>query len=101
MSTSTSARRAGASVSTTARQSGRAERADEVTANVARWRAEARTRADSRRTDRWRKAASRRGVLSQRLLSQDEADKAVAAIITRANADAELQRLRGEIEGDR
>jgi len=81
--------------------------------NARRWRAEARDSADARRDDRWRKAARRRGLLpedgsgaevpdsSSPLITQRLADDAAERSITRENADAELRRLRGEIENDR
>ncbi|MHC4827914.1 MAG: hypothetical protein ACYTEY_15270 [Planctomycetota bacterium] len=81
--------------------------------SAAHWRAEARDHTDARRDDRWRKAAKRQGLLpetgvsaevadsSGRLITQREADDAAERSINRENADAELQRLRREIENDR
>jgi hypothetical protein len=80
----------------------------------ARWQAEAHDHVETRRhrAERWRKAARRDGILPadgddksgaaprDRLLTQREADDAAARNISRENADAELKRLREEIESD-
>jgi hypothetical protein len=76
--------------------------------SAGRWRAEAKDRVNTQRhrADRWRKAATRNGILPEggadnrgakrrgRLLSQREADDAAGRSISRKNADAELKRLR-------
>jgi hypothetical protein len=101
----------------------RAQAADQARGNRARhgaasksarrWRAEAHDSTDARRDERWRKAARRRGLLpegdsgaegsdsSGPLIPQRVADEAAERSITRENADAELRRLRWEIENDR